>query len=205
MEQITGVDVSHFQGDVNWADVKNGHYLFAYLKCTGGLTFTDSKFEQNWEGTKAAGLLRGAYHFYYDNDDPTEQANHFLSVLTSLEATDLAPALDLEGGGMRSETITVEQYQNDVQTWLDVVEKGLGRKPIIYASPSFANKYLDNTRFAKYDLWLANYASEPTIPNAWEAVGYTIWQNTSTASVPGIEGHVDHDIFKGTLEGLQAL
>ena len=206
MTQLKGIDVSHYQGDVDWKAVKAADYSFAFAKCTGGLTFNDPKFQTNWKGIAAAGMLRGAYHFYYNNDDPVKQAEHFLSSLSSLNAADLPPVLDLEGGGIIDKNLSIEDYQRDVLRWLCFVEDRLGRKPIIYTGPSFGNKYLDNAEFATYDLWLAEYGvSTPKVPNVWADKGLAIWQNASDAVVSGIKGKTDHDLFNGTLEELKAL
>lgn len=206
MTQLTGVDVSHYQENVDWNAVKEAGYTFAFAKCTGGLTFNDPKFQMNWKGIAAAGMLRGTYHFYYNNDDPTKQAEHFLSLLGTLNAEDLPPVLDLEGGGIVDKNLPIEQYQQDVLTWLRYVEQKLGRKPMIYTAPNFGNEYLDNCEFAAYDLWLAEYGvNSPQVPNAWAEKGWRIWQNASDAVVSGIVGKTDHDLFNGTLEQLKML
>lgn len=207
MTLLKGIDVSHHQGNIAWKAVQAAGYRFAFAKCTGGLTFNDSKFHSNWEGIQATGMVRGAYHFYYNNDNPIEQAEHFLSFLgAGFGVEDLPPVLDLEGGGIVDKNLPVEQYQKDVLAWLNYVEQKLGRKPIIYTAPSFGNEYLDNPEFAAYDLWLAEYGvNNPKAPNAWTNKGWTIWQNASDVVVSGINGKTDHDLFNGTLEQLKAL
>ena len=81
-----GIDVSHYQGTVDWVKVKATGITFAYAKATDGNTYTDPQFHTNWQGMRAAGILRGAYHFYETNDDPVTQANNFINALGSLAA-----------------------------------------------------------------------------------------------------------------------
>ena len=85
-----GLDVSHYQGNVNWAEVKQAGMSFAYAKATEGASSVDSEFKTNWQNLKAAGLLRGAYHFFDAGVDGTSQASHFLQNV-QLEAGDLPP------------------------------------------------------------------------------------------------------------------
>ena len=205
METTTnGIDVSHYQGDVQWEEVKGAGYGFAYAKCTEGTTYTDPRFKENWEGIGAAGLLRGAYHFYDSTSEGTAQAEHFLQVMGAITTNDMAPMLDLEVFKASS----VSEYQGEVLNFLKTVEQATGRKPIIYTAPSFGDRYLNVPAFGEYPLWIAEYGVEaPRVPEAWKSEGksWNIWQNNSKASVPGINGNVDHDIFKGNLEGLLQL
>ena len=75
---LAGIDVSHFQGEVDWGAVAAAGVRFAFIKATEGLDDVDPRFAQNWQGSRAAGLLRGAYHFLHPNLDARQQAAHFL-------------------------------------------------------------------------------------------------------------------------------
>lgn len=204
---ILGIDVSHFQGDVNWGEIKTDTMLFGYAKCTEGSGYTDPKFTENITNIRSAQLAAGGYHFYMAADDAEEQANHYLSTLGELKSGDMPPMLDLEGGGVKDDpNLDIEKFQADVILWLNTVEEKTGIQPIIYTNRPFGDKYLTNSEFAKYDLWIAEYGVEkPELPTTWADKGYTIWQRSSHAKEEGVKGNVDQDIFNGTIEEFNAL
>ncbi|MBI1771936.1 MAG: glycoside hydrolase family 25 protein [Burkholderiales bacterium] len=196
---VQGIDVSHYQGTVNWAAVKTAGIGFAFAKATDGNTYTDPQFKTNWAAIKAAGLLRGAYHFYESNDDPVTQANNFIKAVGSIAVGDLPPVVDIEinKGNFGSATLAA-----NVQIWLNTVEQALGRTPMIYTGPSFWNQNMNNS-FSRYALWIAQYgASQPTVPKGWSK--WTFWQNSESGSVAGVTGNVDTDIFAGSMADLLA-
>ncbi len=205
-ERLQGIDISSYQTNIDWDKVKEDQIAFVFIKSTGGETYVDPAFTQHWNDVKSANLMRGAYHFYYTKDDPTTQAKFFISkVLPLSEKSDLPPVIDIETDGVNTK-ISVDQLQEDIKTFLGIVEKEFGRKPILYTSHAFAQEYFDNTDFDQYYLWLAEYQSaSPPIPNGWASMGWTFWQNSQSATVSGINGNVDHDYFKGSLEDLKNL
>ncbi|OUR97575.1 hypothetical protein A9Q81_12945 [Gammaproteobacteria bacterium 42_54_T18] len=91
-----GIDVSHYQGVINWGKVARSDISFAYVKATGGETFTDPQFHNNWNLIRTTKIYRGAYHFFFAHDDPKKQADHFLSTIGDLREQDLPPMLDVE-------------------------------------------------------------------------------------------------------------
>lgn len=192
---LAGIDVSQWQGAVNWQSVKQAGVAFA--RATYGSTLIDPQFSANRQGMRAAGVIGGAYHFFVTADDPAQQANLFIKAVGSLEGGDLPPVLDVE-----AESGTGGDLVSGVQTWLNLVEQGLGRRPMIYTAPSFWNEYLTGG-FGSYPLWVAEYGvSAPKPVNGWSA--WTFWQHSSTGSVAGIEGSVDLDYFNGSLNDLEA-
>lgn len=197
--QLQGIDVSNHQQTVDWNAVQQAGKIFAFMKATDGITYTDPEFATNWSGARAAGLLRGAYHFYETNDDPTAQAQNFLSAV-QLEPGDLPPVVDIE---RTKSGESASQIVQDLQTWLDVVEQATGRVPIIYTSPGYWNS-LGTSAFGRYPLWVAEYGVQSPKPVAgWE--GWTFWQYSESGTVTGISGSVDLDVFQGTLADLAAL
>lgn len=203
---VQGIDISDFQSDINWKVLKTSEVKFVFVKATGGIDYIDSLFYTNWKNVKQQDLKRGAYHFYYTIDDPVKQADFFIQTVLKLsKTTDLPPTLDLETHGVNS-NITIAEYQKGVKTWLKIVEDKFKRKPIIYASTNFANKYLNDTFFSSYHLWIANYNTDtPAIPIPWEKVGWTFWQNNDSTKVKGIKTFVDHNFFNGTVKELNQL
>lgn len=193
-----GIDVSHYQGAVNWQSVKQTGISFAFAKATDGGSNVDSQFKNNWQGMKTAGIVRGAYHFFEPTQDATAQANNFVNTVESLQASDLPPVIDVEinNGASNSQMIS------SVTTWLTIVQQGLGRTPMIYTMASFWNAHLDN-QFGDYPLWIANYGVQsPAIPQGWS--NWEFWQHSQSGSVSGVTGSVDLDWFNGSLADLMA-
>jgi lysozyme len=196
--RLSGIDVSKWQGEVNWQAVKQAGVAFAFVRASYGSSEVDSRFAANWQGMKNVGLPRGAYHFFVTADDATAQANLFLRGVGSLEDGDLPPVLDVE-----AQSGTGAHLVGSVQTWLDLVERELGRRPIIYTGPSFWNQNLTGG-FGSYPLWVAEYGvSSPKPVNGWD--GWTFWQYSESGAVEGVAGNTDLDYFNGSPAELAAL
>jgi GH25 family lysozyme M1 (1,4-beta-N-acetylmuramidase) len=206
--QLEGIDVSHWQGTINWPLVAAAGKKFAILKATQGTTYTDPTYATNHAGAKAAGLWTGAYHFAEPDASPNDaalEAAYFVSRM-NLGVNDLIPALDLEQAG----GLSVAGLQAWVTTFMGEVTRRIGNRPMIYTSPSFWSKYMGNTTAladAGYKtLWIAHWGvSAPTVAaNNWGGKGWTFWQYTSSGTVSGISGRVDLDRYNGTDLALQA-
>jgi len=198
--RLTGIDVSHYQGHVDWEAVKAAGCAFAFAKATEGTGVTDPYFAANWSGMKAAGLARGAYHFFRPAEDAAQQAAHFLSTV-QLAPGDLPPVLDVE----TNDNVSNSALVGGVQIWLDAVEPAAGVTPIIYTAASFWDAHVGG-RFGAYPLWIAHYTSAPSpapLPAGWTA--WTFWQYSQSLRIDGVGGPADHDYFDGTAEALQAL
>ncbi|HKH43591.1 MAG TPA: glycoside hydrolase family 25 protein [Thermoanaerobaculia bacterium] len=198
-EQVQGIDVSHLQQTIDWTQVQKAGKAFAFMKATDGITWTDPSFMTNWSGATAAGLLRGAYHFYETNDDPSAQAENFLNAV-QLARGDLPPVVDIEAikGGT-----SASQVVQDLQTWLDVVEQATGRIPMIYTDSGFWSS-LGTSAFGHYPLWIAEYGVQsPKLPAGWAS--WDFWQFSESGTVAGISTTVDLDVFYGTLAELESL
>lgn len=188
-----GIDVSHNSGTVDWSQIRSQGYGFAFLKASEGMTLTDSAFAANWPQVKQAGLLRGAYHFYVTEDDPTAQAQLFTSIVTLLPG-DLAPVVDIEAIGQG----TQPGLAGRLQTFVSLLEAHYGIKPILYTSPSFWDANLDAS-FGAYPLWVAEYGVEaPKLPTGWQ--DWHLWQWQGNATVSGVQ--VSADLNKGNQDGV---
>lgn len=192
--QILGIDVSHFQGDVNWEEVKNANITFVYDKATQGDSFLDPNYAKNKSGAHESGLAHGSYHFFTSDADAIKQAELFLKSIDYGEG-DMPPVLDLEEGGIKG-SVNPSVFEKEVLNWLNHVESKLGVKPIIYTNHTFGNKYLTSTEFAEYQLWIAEYGVEtPKIPKIWANQGWLIWQRSEKGTIEGAIGQVDHDLY----------
>jgi len=191
----TGPDVSRWQhgAPLSWTAVKASGHSFAFVKATEGLTFKDPEFERNRSALEGTPLRWGAYHYYLPQDSGKEQANYFLKTVgvDNLKKHLLPPVLDVEEWNKES----TQELINGVQTWLDTVEAAIGRKPIVYTYHEFWTAHL-NRGFQDYPLWLAGPLEE--------SVTWSFWQMGNQGQVAGIAGCVDQDMFRGTLEELDA-
>jgi GH25 family lysozyme M1 (1,4-beta-N-acetylmuramidase) len=201
---VEGIDVSIWQGTIDYTKVKAAGKRFVIAKATEGIGFTDPKWTSNKTGALAAGLAMTGYHFARPDGNTgvagaTAEADWFVSQL-GLQAGMLVAALDLEVAGSN----TVAQMQAWVGAWLGEVYAKTGIRPMIYTSPAFWSKYLGNTAMfanAGYTiLWVAHwFVASPTVPASnWGGHGWTFWQYDDCGSVPGISGCVDLDRYHST-------
>lgn len=195
---VPGIDVSHYQGDIDWATVKASGVVFAYAKAVQGEGGPDPDFSRNWSAMKEAGLMRGAYDFYDVGEDPAAQAQDYIK-LVQLDPGDLPPMVDIETENAGAEANA--SLVSDLHSYLKTLSEHYGTNPIIYSSPGFWNDHFDDS-FSDYPLWVAEYGvSEPKAVTGWTY--YTIWQHSQSGSVDGISGNVDLDRFNGTLSELE--
>ena len=202
-----GIDVSHHQGDIDWAMVRQQGVNFAFMKATEGGTYVDPKFKLNWKEAKAHGIRRGAYHFFRPKSDLVAQIDNFSRVLGGVEVGDLPPVIDTEVPADWSR-LNSKQSVDLIVGFIDGIRKNLGAKvhPIVYLSPSFADDVLKNdSRLKEYPLWVAHYtaADRPRVPKPWDF--WTFWQFTENGTVAGIKGNVDINRFNGQADRLEAL
>lgn len=183
---LPGIDVSRYQKNIDWGKVVAAGIKFVFIRATQGRSYTDPYFEKNYAGAKAAGLPVGAYHFFTPTQDAVGQAKHFLEVTDKMVKC-LPPVLDVEDSG----ALSVVQYQESMEAWLNHVELMIGRKPIIYANMSYLSKFKLVETFPDNPFWYARY--NKTAP----AGDWLFWQHTSSGKVDGITGNVDLDWFRG--------
>jgi len=187
--EIIGIDVSKYQGTIDFKKVQATGISYVFVRATEGITYQDENFSLNFTAAQAAELVTGAYHFYESNDDPINQLKNFISMVT-LKTGDLPPIVDIEKLHHNDQTDLHEK----IQIFLDGLEQHYGVKPIIYSGLNFANIYM--TGFGEYPLWLAEYeVDKPSVPEGWS--DWTFWQWSQTGSVDGIKGVVDADRYNG--------
>jgi GH25 family lysozyme M1 (1,4-beta-N-acetylmuramidase) len=192
-----GIDISHWQGTIDWAQVAAAGKTFAIAKATEGVGYKDDTYNRNQAQAMANGLKFGAYHFARPENNAVREADWFVDN-SNYQRGMIIPTLDLERTGGRGPT----GLTNWTKNWLMRVEERLGVKPMIYMSPSFWRTNLnDTTWFADngYEvLWIAHWGVQTPLPPAgnWGGKGWTVWQYTSSGSVPGIAGRVDLNRYR---------
>ena len=194
-----GIDVSYWQGNIDWASVAGDGVEFAFIRVSDGLTYYDTEFQTNWKEAARTGVIRGPYQYFRPGQDAVAQAELLISEVGSLEAGDLPPVIDVETSDGQSTSRVVEA----IGEWMDTVESGLGVAPMIYTSASLWSTYTgDSDDFADYPLWVANWeASCPSVPDEWGQ--WEVWQYSSEGSVSGIGGNVDLNVYNGDLDALR--
>lgn len=188
-----GIDVSHHQGIIDWKKVKAAGVVFAFAKCTEGLHGADPRFQANWAGMKAAGLLRGAYHFFHSVEDGANQADWFLSHLPDFGSGDMPLVVDLEDTSTIS-LMSREILNLRIKHFVERVQEKTRHTPIIYTNEDYAMHL--NADVAQCPLWLAMYALKPKVPEPWRAAGksWSFWQYTEKGRVAGVNGFVDRSV-----------
>lgn len=177
-----GIDISHYQGDVNWDKVKtNKNIKFVYIKATEGATWRDKKRAAYAAGAHSKKLLVGFYHFYRSSSSGAEQFNNFKTATEGLPC-DLIPVLDIEVEPKASEK---KQFEEGIKTFVRLCKKYYGDYPIIYTMPNFDKKHLSFC--SKLNKWYCGRINENA--NMKKCL---LWQ-IAIKPVPGIQGNTDWD------------
>ncbi len=193
---VHGVDVSRWQGDIDWERLRTRGANFAYIKATDGGDHLDPMFRTNWRKAKEAGLKRGAYHFFYWCRTGREQAEWFIrNVPRDPEA--LPPVIDVEWNGESRcrKRPSPETVREKMQTFMDMLERHYGKRPVIYTAPDF---YKDNLRgaFQDYPFWLRSVAAHPS--KVYPGRKWIFWQYSGSGLSHGVKGRIDLNVFHGT-------
>ncbi len=193
---IQGIDISRWQGEIDWASVKAAGTRFVYIKATEGGDHIDPAFLRNWEGARRAGIPRGAYHFVYWCRPAHEQAVWFKQHIPN-DPDALPPVLDLEWNG-HSKTCPKKVERSlaleKIRLMLTELEQLTGKKPVIYTDITFHKDILEG-EFNDYPYWIRSTAAKPEV--RYHNRPWAFWQFTTTGRIPGIKGDVDRNAFYG--------
>lgn len=195
---IHGIDVSKWQGDIDWQAVKRSGVKFAFIKATEGGDHVDDRFEQNWAGAKAAGVMRGAYHFVFWCRSAVEQAAWFEKHIPR-DPEALPPVLDVEWNPQSRNCpgkISPELAREKMTIMLKHLERHTGKRPIIYTDITFNQEVLAGGHFEDYPFWVRSTAADPK--ERYDDRRWALWQYTTTGRIPGIAGNVDRNTFNGS-------
>ncbi len=189
-KDLKGIDVSRYQGRINWKKIKENHrdIVFVFIRATMGRNGIDKEFARNWRLTKKYGFYRGAYH-YFRPDEPAEEQFRNFKRMVKLEEDDLIPVLDIE----KMSSYGHRYLLNEIKTWLRLAEEEYGVKPIVYTSAKFYETYLHG-HLDDYPLWIAAYSGSWRIFH----IDWDFHQFTDQLKIHGINHYVDGNIFKGS-------
>ena len=187
---MTGIDVSAWQGEIDFEQVRNDEIEIVYIKATERQKFIDAYFEENYINAKANGLKIGFYHFLVarSEEEARLEATHFVRTISG-KKVDCKLAMDFESFG----DLSIEEINNISRVFLETVENLSGKQVIIYSDTSNARNIFSEA-LTEYPLWVAEYdVGEPADNGKWE--NWEGWQYTDSGSVNGIFGNVDRDFF----------
>lgn len=203
---VRGVDVSHYQGDIDWQVLSRQNIQFAYIKATEGSSHTDEKFVSNCEKALETDLKVGAYHFFSFDSPGAAQAEHFLNTVEPFHNL-MVPMVDVEFYGDKKENPPDPgQVETELKDYLHKVEQAWGQKPVIYATMEAWELYIRGKFNSSYPLWIRDIWKEPQLKSQTGDVpeyGWTFWQYTNRGRLEGFSGEeafVDLNVFYGTWE-----
>ncbi|WP_353641007.1 GH25 family lysozyme [Mesorhizobium sp. WSM2239] len=193
---VHGVDVSRWQGEIDWPKLRSQGANFAYIKATDGGDHLDPMFRKNWRAAHEAGLRRGAYHFFYWCRTAGEQADWFIRNVPKVAGA-LPPVIDVEWNGesknCRKRPPRAKVLEK-MQVFMDKLEAHYGQRPIIYTAPDF---YRDNLTdaFPNHPFWLRSVAAHPS--KVYPDRKWVFWQYSGSGLSHGVEGRIDLNVFHG--------
>ena len=185
-----GIDISHHQGSIAWEKLPGQGVDFAYIKATEGADHADRRFAINWQAARAAGIRRGAYHFFTLCRSGRDQAAHFVNHVP-VDAAALPPAVDLEFPGNCKRRPSRAKFHKELGDFLRIVEARYGRHAVLYTTPHFEKRYRVSKTW-KRRLWLRSLHSKPR----FGARPWTIWQVSASRRLKGVHGRVDWNVAK---------
>lgn len=199
--EIKGVDISEYQGEINWDKIKDQGISFAFIKATEGKEGKDNYFESNFQKLKQMDILLGCYHFFGFKSSGEEQATNYINVVGNIENDDslILPIIDVEYYSFyKKEKPSKEKILEELQKMLDKLERTYRIKPMIYTTEEFYNDYIENN-FLNYDIWIRNIFIKPKLENReWK-----FWQYTGRGRLEGYKGSekfIDLNVFNGSKE-----
>ncbi|WP_051633535.1 GH25 family lysozyme [Bacillus sp. UNC41MFS5] len=207
---LKGIDVSHWQGTINWNQVKNSGIAFVYAKASEGTTYTDTMFSTNVQGARAAGLPIGAYHYArpsapYNPDEAKAEAQYFVNVMKNGgmgDFGDIMPVLDLEEPAATG-TLTSDEIASWARVFTDTVKSLTKRQVMVYTGAWFVQQYNDfGGKLSDLPVWIARYGiTQPPAVGGWTQ--WTAWQYSDRGTIPGILGPVDLDYGPTSIDALK--
>ncbi len=196
---VRGIDVSSYQGDIDWSILSKENIDFVFIKATEGSSFKDKNFPYNIQNALKTNLKVGAYHFFSFDSRGETQADNFISIVPKREEM-LPPVIDLEFYGDKSkDPPTKEHTESILIPLLDKLEKYYGKKPIIYASKSTFDLYLKD-KFKENPIWIRDILKTPKLSDGRE---WTFWQYSNRGKLKGyvgVEKFIDLNVFNGSYE-----
>lgn len=195
-DRVIGIDVSAYQGEIDWKKIEDQGIAFAYIKATEGEDYLDEEFENNWENITSTNIRRGAYLFFNFDDDAKKTAEYFIEVVPK-DKSSLPPVIDIELTGNEEKKPDKNKVVDNVQILVDKLRAHYGQDPIIYTNMNTFNEYFTD-KFEDIPFWIASVNGEdPELKNH----KWIFWQYTWRNVLNGVEStFVDGDLYNGDYE-----
>ena len=195
---VRGVDVSSYQGNIDWPLLAAQDIDFAYIKATEGSSSQDPYFCQNWQGASETNIRIGAYHFFSFESGGDTQARNFIDTVEPVDNM-LPPVIDVEyyGRFTSEDSIDVDSVKKELRIMVDLLTEEYGMKPVIYVSES-SYKTIIKGSFEDCGLWYRSVYSG--IP---DGVDWVFWQYSNRHRLKGYDGNeifIDMNVFSGKEE-----
>ncbi|WP_345750255.1 GH25 family lysozyme [Microbacterium rhizophilus] len=201
--ETRGVDVSSYQGDIDWRVLAGQGIDFAYIKATEGSSTVDSRFDANWDAARDTDLLVGAYHFLSFETPGLRQAEHVID--TVADDGSLPVAVDVEFyGDFFDAPPTRATVDAILAPLLQRLEEHYGVPPVIYATPDAYRRYISGG-YADNPIWIRSVVLPPVLDDRRD---WTLWQYSHRDRLTGYEGdeaYIDMNAFRGSPAELRAL
>lgn len=195
--ELHGIDISRYQGNINWDQVESDTVHFVFMKATEGGDYQDPNYINNWKSSQGKNFKRGAYHFFLPKTSTKEQIDNFY-LNSKLAKGDLPPVVDFE----TTQGLQSDQIQDRLSDMLEGLEGKYSVKPIIYTNLKLYFGYIAG-RFDQYPIWIARYGDRS--PNLSSQFTWTFWQYAKNGRINGIKGNVDLNVFRGSNYQLEAM
>jgi len=196
---VTGVDVSSYQGNINWEELSRNDIKFAYIKATEGSSYVDPKFKYNWEEAGKTELRIGAYHFFSFDSPGITQAENFINTVPIQEDT-LPPVIDVELYGDKEQNLPDEAtVKQELGIMIELLEDHYGKAPILYVTEKTYKLYIDK-HFPNSSLWVRSVYEKPKYINNDK---WILWQYSNRKILSGYRGKerfIDMNVYNGTVE-----
>jgi len=196
---VRGVDVSHYQGNVDWNQIQAQGVMFAYIKATEGSSYQDSAFQTNWAKVNLTELRAGAYHFFSFESPGLNQAENYINVVSAIDNM-LPPVIDVEPYGKYKTLKEKADVVCQIKDWLNAVEAAFGMRPVIYTTEAFYGECIAS-EFPDYDIWIRSVYKQPS-----KSVQWTFWQYSNRVRLDGYDGeeqYIDMNTFRGAKEDFE--
>lgn len=193
---VFGVDVSNYQGVIDWSELEEQNVSFAFIKATEGSGHTDESVRRNIEGASGTDIKISAYHFFSFDSAGETQAQNFISAV-GCDEIDMPPVIDIEYyADKRLNKPTKEEAEGILRPLLEALESHYGTKPIIYTTLPVYNRYVRSS-FSDYPLWIRSVNCEPDL------LDWKFWQYSDKGELSGYYGdekHIDLNVYNGSAE-----
>lgn len=194
---VRGVDVSSYQGEINWETIEKENISFAFIKATEGSSYKDRFFEKNIKNIKKTDIVAGAYHFMSFESGGKSQAENFISSVDKNQI-ELPPVIDVElYGKYHAKPPQAEEVRAILDDMVTALYEEYGRYPIIYTTRRAYLLYISGA-YKECDIWVSDLVKKPSLPDERE---WKFWQYSHTETLPGYNGeeeHIDMNVFNGS-------